>query len=415
MRPMSNSYRTRPSDAVLASTGIVPFYDGHDITAEPLVDETTGLYARLTDEDARAVAASMGGRLLTLEEAKLLHEGGVGHLLAPVMLWRKGEPIDTIEKATEHDAKLREQLVKGWDGVTPLANAGKTWLHDAEPGTNHGWWLPEKKRYVQNPSPSGLDGNPSTKPPHNESHTDYSQLTMVVFESRALAGPTDPAPAPAPTEGAAEEAAAAPEPETELEPGPRPTLRVGARGGHVRALQAHLGAAVDGHFGSKTEAEVRRRQRAAGLVADGIVGERTWALFGEAWKPAPVATYPGDPRAPACVAAIRDANKAWPTRKRASDGIMGDAAHQARPSDHNLGNAVDITHDPRAGADGHKIATAAMIDDRVTYIIWDRRIWSRLRAAEGWRPYQGSNPHTHHVHISVAVEKRDEDHPWPWG
>jgi hypothetical protein len=37
----------------------------------------------------------------------------------------------------------------------------------------------------------------------------------------------------------------------------------------------------------------------------------------------------------------------------------------------------------------------------VSYIVWNRQIWSKKRAAEGWRPYTGtSNPHTDHVHIS---------------
>lgn len=36
----------------------------------------------------------------------------------------------------------------------------------------------------------------------------------------------------------------------------------------------------------------------------------------------------------------------------------------------------------------------------VMYIIWDHRIWGSYRADEGWRPYDGPNPHTDHIHIS---------------
>lgn len=136
-------------------------------------------------------------------------------------------------------------------------------------------------------------------------------------------------------------------------------------------------------------------------------------------KPAPKAppmpTKPAaDPRAPACVAALRDANARWPGRKKASDGIMGDAAHQKRPSDHNLGNAVDITHDPASGCDGQVIADLAIQDPRVTYVIWNAQIYNRARAAEGWRPYKGSNPHRHHVHISVRADARGDASRWGW-
>lgn len=38
---------------------------------------------------------------------------------------------------------------------------------------------------------------------------------------------------------------------------------------------------------------------------------------------------------------------------------------------------------------------------RISYVIWNRRIWNQARAGEGWRTYTGtSNPHTDHVHAS---------------
>ncbi|HZF49736.1 MAG TPA: peptidoglycan-binding domain-containing protein [Polyangiaceae bacterium] len=118
--------------------------------------------------------------------------------------------------------------------------------------------------------------------------------------------------------------------------------------------------------------------------------------------------------APACRQAIKDANLRWPSRNRASDGILGDARHQKRKSDHNLGNAVDITHDPRSGCDGDIIAAFAIKDPRVTYVIWNRKIYNRSRASEGWRPYRGSNPHTHHCHISIDERSRNDVRPWAW-
>lgn len=58
---------------------------------------------------------------------------------------------------------------------------------------------------------------------------------------------------------------------------PRPTLRRGAAGAPVIALQRVLGLEDDGLFGPHTEAAVRVFQRSQNLVPDGIVGPKTWA------------------------------------------------------------------------------------------------------------------------------------------
>lgn len=193
----------------------------------------------------------------------------------------------------------------------------------------------------------------------------------------------------------------------------RPTLRRGATGPHVAAWQGLIGARADGRFGDGTEEATKAFQRAHGLVDDGVVGERSWRAAGEAWGPA---ATPGDPRAPACVAALRDANAAWPERRRASDGVMGDASHQARKSGHNAGNAVDITHDPDAGCDGAEIRRLALTDPRCAYVIYAGRITNPGlgdRIDGPGRPYKG-NPHKHHVHVEIVPALRDDASPWPW-
>lgn len=191
-------------------------------------------------------------------------------------------------------------------------------------------------------------------------------------------------------------------------------LRRGSTGQDVMMWQRVVGTDQDGVFGQDTEHRTKIWQAQRGLYHDGVVGPKTWAMAGFLFK-RPQRSLPGvDPRSAACVAALRDANEAWPLRSRASDGIMGDPSHRARKSDHNLGNAVDITHDPGSGCDAGEIAKMAIHDDRVTYVIFDRRIYNRARAAEGWRPYSGSNPHTHHVHISVRVDRRDDSGKWAW-
>lgn len=67
-----------------------------------------------------------------------------------------------------------------------------------------------------------------------------------------------------------------------------PVLRPGSSGEAVRQLQQALKGlgydpgAVDGNFGSRTEAAVKAFQSAKGIAADGIVGEITWLNIDEA-------------------------------------------------------------------------------------------------------------------------------------
>lgn len=56
----------------------------------------------------------------------------------------------------------------------------------------------------------------------------------------------------------------------------RPTLRRGAKGPFVQALQSLLGVNPTGNFGPVTEAHLRAWQRGHALVPDGIAGPRTW-------------------------------------------------------------------------------------------------------------------------------------------
>lgn len=115
--------------------------------------------------------------------------------------------------------------------------------------------------------------------------------------------------------------------------------------------------------------------------------------------------------APTLKALWDEAHARWPDQTR-FDGIMGDTSHQARKSDHNDGNALDIGIIPASSDLGYEIAERLIRDDRCKYVIWDRRIWSHDRAAEGWRPYSGASPHTEHVHLSIPAWARDDMRPW---
>lgn len=77
--------------------------------------------------------------------------------------------------------------------------------------------------------------------------------------------------------------------------------------------------------------------------------------------------------------------------------------------DHPSGVASDfmISDIPNGSAVGQALADFAVANATafsIKYVIWNRRIWSRARASEGWRPYTStSNPHTDHVHITFEA------------
>lgn len=122
------------------------------------------------------------------------------------------------------------------------------------------------------------------------------------------------------------------------------------------------------------------------------------------------------------------ADAAWPGRSKASDGWIGDAAHQATASDHNPNAAgvvcaFDLTHDPDHGVDIGVIFQAIYDAPQpdVKYIIANGQIaFPHRSTAPGIYPYGGSDPHTGHLHTSVgvghdgqSVEPYDDTDPWP--
>jgi len=119
---------------------------------------------------------------------------------------------------------------------------------------------------------------------------------------------------------------------------------------------------------------------------------------------------------PAAIAVLRQATAIAPKRMKASDGLLPSAAHlKASPtSDHNTGLAVDLTHDPKNGIDCELIFEKLKEDERVAYLIFNKKIWSRQRRKEGNRKYSGSNPHTKHLHISINDSHANDTSPWFW-
>lgn len=53
-------------------------------------------------------------------------------------------------------------------------------------------------------------------------------------------------------------------------------------------------------------------------------------------------------------------------------------------------------------AEGHRYALARRMG--IMYVIWNQQIWGAYSAKDGWRSYDGANPHTDHIHISMSWE-----------
>lgn len=120
--------------------------------------------------------------------------------------------------------------------------------------------------------------------------------------------------------------------------------------------------------------------------------------------------------APAVVTLVDEVNHLFPHRDKSSDGIIGDASHAARASEHNpcwtctgkdygIVRAVDIDIDDNDPTrDLRRMLLNNLIGDaRVWYVISNGIIYSRTY---GWRAraYTGTNGHFHHVHTSFLLE-----------
>lgn len=125
--------------------------------------------------------------------------------------------------------------------------------------------------------------------------------------------------------------------------------------------------------------------------------------------------------APSLVRLRNEINVAFPHRDKTSDGWLGDAAHQARVSDHNpdskgMVHAIDVDVDD--GDPTRDLRTTlircAIAHPSTHYVISNGRIYNRDYGFAS-RAYTGTNGHFHHVHVSILHTAPAETSTRPWG
>jgi len=152
--------------------------------------------------------------------------------------------------------------------------------------------------------------------------------------------------------------------------------------------------------------EVRRSAKGRFLTLSGKVVEQGESV------PASIASE-GPAPARAVLQLRNQIDAQWRGRPKASDGIMGDLAHRARESDHNQGNAIDITRGP-GGPDTRALIPLLLQDPRTRYVIHESKIYNPSIGGGAARAYEGpgKDPHNRHLHLSIHAERRDDNRPW---
>jgi hypothetical protein len=123
----------------------------------------------------------------------------------------------------------------------------------------------------------------------------------------------------------------------------------------------------------------------------------------------------------------------WPKRDKASDGWIGDTAHQARgsASDHNpdakgIVHAIDVDENLGAGIWRNGKMAQRLADelllyarsslpgaDRVKYVVYEQRLASGTYRSTWWKWRPGNWGHTAHIHVSFTSKADGDGRAWP--
>jgi peptidoglycan hydrolase-like protein with peptidoglycan-binding domain len=133
--------------------------------------------------------------------------------------------------------------------------------------------------------------------------------------------------------------------------GSGPTLKQGHSGAPVAALQNRLNqlgfnaGAADGQFGPKTTAAVKAFQSAKGLVADGVVGPKTWNKLG--------ITVSGTPTTPPSTGGVRGSSALANNARSVALGMGGYSSQGLCAT--GVSRAIQKTYGIKVWGDGNDI------------------------------------------------------------
>lgn len=175
-------HHTHVEDVEVHPSGWYPLTTTVEVTRLPVVDRAhrlpdgTPLFARLDYDEALAVAAREGGRLIGVAELEEIRR--VGFQLMPYL----GTPVaeNGLEHSERHDADIWRQLrALGWSGGPPVCGAGKHWLDGAPAGKSRlGGW-------DKDGAAPRLDWWQTPAVAHNRRHFDDGTTTVLARARKA--------------------------------------------------------------------------------------------------------------------------------------------------------------------------------------------------------------------------------------
>lgn len=287
---------------------------GVEVTCLPVLDapyQVVGdpMFARLNYDEALVVAQRYGARLLAPGRINDLRRPGVALQLQPYL----GTPTAETEMphSERHDADIWRQLhALGWNGRQPVVGVGKHWVADAPPGRSRleGW--------DKDGAGPGLALWQPDQVAHNRLHFDDG-TTTVLERDVGRADYEEPPPCSVPilprTIMRGDKGPAVARWQRTLNSSDKPIAWTTARGVYRQWPDARWPLAVDEDFGPRTMAATECWQSRHGLVADGIVGPKTWAAaLAVGSIPPPPDTLPSPPPSmPDAPSSIESATGSW--------------------------------------------------------------------------------------------------------
>jgi len=258
-------------------SGWIRLPSGVEITRLPLWDSEEQLFARRGPGTSEDWCRGRGWRLPTVAELDELHSLAlhiepvtlptVAMLQADRVCVSSTDAIDHYRNTRMrsrawcaiHDREVFERLrTAGWTDE-PVANAGKHWIANR---TIYGWWR-RGQPMIQAPSRAHA-GEPG--------YTDYATTTHAV---RGGGGKSDQIP---PTVMLGDDGPAVGRWQRVLAASEKPIAWTTARGAYRQWPDTwRWPLVVDDDFGPRTAAATECWQSRRGLVADAIVGAKTWA------------------------------------------------------------------------------------------------------------------------------------------